>query len=46
MLVRLKPQKHMSKMGEAKMQLARHSAEGVTANTETEGNISDKNREW
>lgn len=46
MLVRLEPQKHMSKMGEAKMQLARHSAEGVTANTETEGSISDKNREW
>lgn len=36
----------MSEMGKAKMQLARRSAEGVTANTETEGNISDKNREW
>lgn len=46
MLVHLKPQKHLSEMGEAKMQLARRSAEGVTANTETEGNISDKNREW
>jgi hypothetical protein len=34
----------MLEMEEAKMQLARHSAEGVTTNIETEGNISDKNR--
>lgn len=44
MLVHLQPQKHMSEMEEAKMQLARRSTEGVTANIETEGNISDKNR--
>lgn len=39
----LQPQRRMSEMEEAKMQLARCSAEGVTANTETEGSMSDKN---